>query len=379
MSNDAGDATANAPSVQQRASGLRIGWIMPPFLHELPVNAVDDEAAADQLYALVTELLPSHPPEYQYRFALGLSAQLEPMVAANVIYAGLCPLEVEGRPSLSTIVVSQMEHDSEDEAELLRTTRELLERKYPDDDCRAVELTCGPALTRTGTSRFVINAEWSASGHEQPVVLTQMQAYIPLPGTAEMLVFELSSQASEDWGLHAEVFGEILNTLDWGTNQEVEDYRTMQGGVMAGASATAEPDESAKKGLYWHSSRLLDAMALRGRMGRQEPVGATTCQDCWTKGLRTPCVATHHWHIDLPSADDLPGALSRVTVTSSTNGWESETTDAGSTVRGWEIDMAGERVGHSFTVSIDMSARRIAAEVTSPCTRASAPADSLFG
>lgn len=70
MSDDAGDATAGAPSPQQRASGLRIGWIMPPFLHELPVNAVDDEAAADQLYTLVTELLPDHPPEYQYRFAL---------------------------------------------------------------------------------------------------------------------------------------------------------------------------------------------------------------------------------------------------------------------------------------------------------------------
>lgn len=379
MPNDAGDATAGTPTLRDRASGLRIGWIMPPFLRELPVDAINDEAAADQLYALVTELLPDHPPEYQYRFALGLSAQLEPMAAANVIYAGLCPLEVEGRPSMSTIVVSQLEHDGEDEAELLRTTRELLERKYPDDDCRAVELTCGPALTRSGTSRFVINAEWSATGNEQPVVLTQLQAYIPLPGTAEMLVFELSSQASEDWNLHAEVFGEILNTVDWGTDQEVEDYRAMKGGRSTGASAAAAPDESVKKGLYWHSSRLLDAIALRGRMGEQEPVGATTCQDCWTKGLRTPCLATHRWHIDLPADDDLPGALSRVTAASSTNGWESETTATGITVRGWEIDTPGKRVGHSFTVSIDISARRIAAEVTSPCTRASAPADSLFG
>lgn len=107
---------------------------------------------------------------------------------------------MEGRPSLSTIVVSQLEHDSEDEAELLRRTQEILERKYPSDDCRTVELTCGPARTRVGTSRFLIDAEWSASG-------------------SELLGFELSSQASEEWGLHAELFGEILNTVDWGTDQ----------------------------------------------------------------------------------------------------------------------------------------------------------------
>jgi hypothetical protein len=240
---------------------------------------------------------------------------------------------------------------------------------------------CGPALTRIGTSRLVINAEWSPSGYELPVVLTQKQAYIPLPGTAEMLVFELSSQESEDWGLHAEVFGEILNTVDWGTDQEVEDYRAMQGGGSAGASATVEPDRSVKEGLYWHSSRLLDAIALRGRMGGQEPVGATTCQVCWTKGLRTPCSATHHWHISLLTASDLPGALSRVRAASSANGWESGTDDTGSTIRGWEINAAGERVGHSFTVSIDVSEGKVAAEVTSPCSRSvhAAPADSAFG
>ncbi|MFJ9618872.1 hypothetical protein [Streptomyces noursei] len=380
MSNDAGDSMTTAmPPQQQKPTKLRIGWIMPPFVRELPVDAMDDEAAATQLYELVTDLLPHHPQDYQYRFALGLSAQLEPMVEANVIYAGLCPLEVEGRPSLSTIVVSQVVHDGADESEALRKTRETLERKYPEDDWESVELSCGPALVRIGMSSYVISAEWSASGRELPVTQSQMQAYIPLPGTAEMLIFELSSQAGEDWDLHAELFREILNTVDWGTDQEIADYRAMR--TAPSASATIEPDEAVKKALYWHSSRLLDVIALRGRVGGQDPVATITCAECWAKGLRTPCSAKHVWHIDLVPVGELRGALSRVTAEFSASGWESEPTEAGHTVRAWEVDTSGNRMGHSFTLSLDETAVRLAAEVASPCARSAgaAPTDSAFG
>ncbi|MFF4604541.1 hypothetical protein ACFY12_17660 [Streptomyces sp. NPDC001339] len=360
---------------QQKSSRLHIGWIMPPFVHELPVNAMDDETAADQLYTLATELLPNHPPAYQYRFALGLSAQLEPMAAANVIYAGLCPLEVDGRPSLSTIVISQITHDSEDEAGALRTTRELLERKYPDDDCQTVELTCGPALTREGTSSFVIDAEWSASGHELPVTQSQMQAYIPLPDTSEMLVFELSSQVGEDWGLHAELFTEILNTVDWGTDQEVEDYRAMR----QSAPAVVEPAEEVKQELYWHSSRLMDAVALRGSMGGGE-VTSLTCSSCWAKGMRSACSARHDWYIGNVASDDLLPALPRVIESFASQGWRPDEEGTGERVHVWAGDEAPERsAGYAFTASVDTGAGTFTAEVTAPCARASATSDSLFG
>ncbi|MYT29014.1 MULTISPECIES: hypothetical protein [unclassified Streptomyces] len=380
MPNETSDTmTTTMPPSQQKSTKLRIGWIMPPFVRELPVDAVDDEAAATQLYELVTDLLPNHPQDHQYRFALGLSAQLEPMVEADVIYAGLCPLEVEGRPSLSTMVVSQVVHDGADESEALRKTRETLERKYPDDDWEPVELNCGPALIRVGTSSYIISAEWSASGRELPVTQSQMQAYIPLPGTAEMLIFELSSQEGEDWDLHAELFREILNTVDWGTDQEIADYRAMRSAPSV--SAPADPDEAVKKALYLHSSRLLDAIALRGRVGGQDPVAVITCADCWAEGLRTPCSAKHVWHIDLVPAGELPGALSRVAAEFSANGWESETTEAGDTVHAREVDTSGNRVGHSFTLSLDATAVRLTAEVASPCTRSTGttPTGSVFG
>ncbi|MGW7572585.1 hypothetical protein [Streptomyces sp. NPDC054765] len=376
MLNSAGDG-ATVASAARRPSKLNIGWIMPPFVHEIPVAAADDEAAAEQLYALVTEILPEHPAEFQYRFALGLSAQLEPMAEADVIYAGLCLLDVEGRPSLSTIVVSQVRHDSEDDPELLRTTREALERKFPDDDCQAVELTCGPALIREGGAAFVIDADWSASGHESAVQQSHIQSYIPLPGTSEMLIFELSSPAGADWGLHAELFHEVLNTIDWGTDQEIADYRAMR----QAAPVTLEADEAVKKELYWHSSRLLDSMAIRGRMSGGEKVSPITCQGCRERGLRTPCYATHNWHMNALASVDLSGVLSRVANFSAAIGWESELPESGNSVHSWEVREGGVRTGFSFTLTISEDASRITAEVASPCTRSihTSTSESAFG
>ncbi|MFI7094955.1 hypothetical protein [Streptomyces lydicus] len=376
--NIAGDGTRPSTAAPlQRPSKLNVGWIMPPFVHELPVTATDDETAAEQLHALVTEILPEHPPEFQYRFALGISAQLEPMAAADVIYAGLCLLEVEERPSFSTIVVSQVRHDSKDDAELLRTTQGALERKFPDDEYRTVELTCGGALMRAGASEFVIDADWSASGRELLVQQLQMQAYVPLPGTDEMLIFELSSPAGADWGLHTELFHEVLNTIDWGTDQEIADYRAMR----QSAPTTLEADESATKELYWHSSRLLDALAVRGRMSGGERVSSITCQECWEKGLRTSCSATHEWQINFPPETDTSHILSRVSQFSASLGWESEVSGESHSVRGWEAGQHDFRAGHSFALALSEDSGRITAKVTSPCSRSlhASTADSAFG
>lgn len=374
--NITGDEVANPAAAARRPPKLNIGWIMPPFVHELPVTAADDETAAEQLYALVTEVLPEHPAEFQYRFALGVSAQLEPMTAADVIYAGLCLLEVEERPSLSTIVVSQVRHESEDDAALLRTTQGVLELKFPDDEYRTVELACGQALIRAGTSEFVIDADWSVSGRELTVQQSQIQSYIPLPSTSEMLIFELSSPASLDWELHAELFHEILNTIDWGTDQEVADYRSMR----QSAPVALEADESVKKELYWYSSRLLDALGVRGRMRGGERVSPITCQECWDKGLRTPCSATHDWRMEFPQQVDISAALSRVADLPATLGWESEVFNGDNAIRGWEVG-DDARAGYRFTLVATECTEQVTTEVISPCNRSlrASVTESTFG
>ncbi|MEU7159384.1 hypothetical protein [Streptomyces chrestomyceticus] len=370
------DAPAPAPTQHAGPSKLHIGWIMPPFVRELPVDAPDTETAVEQLLALATSLMPDHPAEAQLRFALGLGMQLEPMTEANVIYAGLCFLEVEGRPSGSTIVVSQLPHDSEDDGQLLRTTEELLRLAHPDDDYRLVELPCGPALTRIGRMEFLLDAHWSPTGAQESLQQSLIQVYIPLPGTSELLVFELGAPESEDWDLHSELFAEILKTIDWGTDQEIADYRTVQ----QSAPASAEPDEAVTQELYRHSSRLLDAIALRGRMSGGTGASSITCSDCWSKGLRSACSAQHSWQIEEVAPAGLAEVVPRVTASLSAKGWQAEPTENGMSVCLRASEATGpQAVGHTLMVTVRAEEGRIAAQVTSPCARRTVGVDSAFG
>ncbi|MFH8572324.1 hypothetical protein [Streptomyces sp. NPDC017993] len=369
------DAMAG-PTGGRRPSRLRIGWIMPEFIRELPVNVADTDEVAESLHAIATDLMPEHSADDQLRFAFGIAAQLEAMAEADVIYAGLCFLEVEGRPTASTVMVSQVEHDSEDEASLLRTTRELLERKHPEDEYQEVELPCGPALTRIGGSGFVLAAESSPTGAEELIPQSEIQVFVPLPDTAEMLIFELASPSPEGWDLHSELFAEILKTIDWGTDQEIEEYRAIQ----QAAPLSTEPDEVVKQEIFWHSSRLMDAAALRGTVGGGHQVNSTTCETCWGKGLRSPCSATHAWHIENVAPADLQAALARVSAAFAANGWEGEQPATSTSLRMVATDGAPPRSsGYVFTTSVDLVTRTFTANVASPCTRSTAPADAVFG
>ncbi|MFH8346243.1 hypothetical protein [Streptomyces sp. NPDC018045] len=366
-----------APTAAQPRSRLHIGWIMPPFLREVPLDAPDADAAAERLHALVTELMPEHSAQDQFRFALGIGAQMEAMIEADVMYAGLCFLEVEGRPTASTIMVSQVEHDSTDEESLLRVTREALERKHPDDEYQIVELPCGPALTRVGSAVFLLDAGWSPTGQPLPVQQSQIQVYIPLPGTREMLIFTLDCPSPEAWELHSELFAEILKTIDWGTDQEIEDYRAMR---QSAPVTAVEPAAAVQQELFWHSSRLLDAAALSARIVGGRQATTVTCAVCWRKGLRSACSAKHGWRLEGAQAADLTAALSRVVTAFASQGWEMAPADNGEGVRAQAGDAVTPRsTGFAFSLSTDAAAGVLSAEVTSPCERTSASADSVFG
>ncbi|MGW7572583.1 hypothetical protein [Streptomyces sp. NPDC054765] len=134
-----------------------------------------------------------------------------------------------------------------------------------------------------------------------------------------------------------------------------------------------------KQALYWHSSRLMDAVALHGSMGGGQ-VTSVTCAQCWAKGLRSACSARHGWHIGSVTTGDLSRALPRAVASFASRGWQTETESTGERIRVWAgDDVPAQSAGYAFTASADTEAGRFTAEVTAPCTRASAPADSLFG
>jgi hypothetical protein len=209
-----------------RMNRVHVGWIMPPFMHELPVDANDSDDAARRLKDIAVAVLPNRGEEDQYTFALQLGNQLEPMKAAGVTYAGLCFLEVNGEPTTSTITVSQVAH-GQDEATLLPTIEKTLSLRYRHDEIQQSTLPCGRCITRIGPAPFQF--EDVRTGETQRVERTLLQVYLPLPDTGEMMIFELSVPSAEGWDLHSDLFAEILKTVDWTTDEEIAQQQEIAG------------------------------------------------------------------------------------------------------------------------------------------------------
>ena len=213
-------------SAPDAISRVHVGWIMPPFLHELPVDAVTADEAAVRLKEIALAFLPDRTEQDRYVFALQLGSQIEPMKEAGVIYAGLCFLEDQGQPTASTITVSQVQH-GQDETTLLATIEHSLSRQNRHDEVQLSVLPCGPCVTRLGFAPFQF--ENPATGAMQRVERNLLQVYIPLPNSGEMLIFELSVNSPGGWDLHSEIFAEVLKTIDWATDDEIAEQRELAG------------------------------------------------------------------------------------------------------------------------------------------------------
>lgn len=209
------------PPAAVEPSELRVGWIMPPFVHELPLDAVSDDEAGQELYELSQDLLPGSSQDDQLALAQLLGAQLIELKSADGIYAGMCFLEVEGIDTLSTVLVTQFAHDLDEEdgaEQLLRT----VETAYPHDEVFPVKLPCGPAVTRV--AQVPVSVRDADDGGTADLPRGLLQTYVPLPGTTELLLFELSVFTPQGWETHSELFAEILRTIDWATDMEVAQY-----------------------------------------------------------------------------------------------------------------------------------------------------------
>ncbi|GGO55967.1 hypothetical protein GCM10012287_48460 [Streptomyces daqingensis] len=362
------DASTAAPRPQGAYrplddSKLRIGWIMPPFFHELPVDAPDADSAAERLHSLATTLLAEHSTDDQYAFALLLGAQLEPMTENNVIYAGLSFLEVDGQPTSSTVLVAQLPRDGGgDDETVLTTLQDTLKSTYTDDEVEQTDLPCGPAVSRIGRAPFVV--ESTSTGEVTQVERQLIQTYVPLPGTAEMLLFELGVFSPEGWELHSEVFAEVLKTIDWATDQEIAEAAMLAQSGGARLEAADALGETAKRGLDRISDEVLRAVTDREGIAREdERLSATVCSACWDKGLRSPCVGHQAWQLSGVGESELEAALPRLVAHFSESGWRVEDlrTDG----------LRAQTEEHAVKASTEPVAGRLLAEVSSVCNRLS--------
>ncbi|WP_306323348.1 MULTISPECIES: hypothetical protein [unclassified Streptomyces] len=304
---------------------LRIGWIMPPFMHELPLDAASDEEAAEDLYELACDVLPDSGQDARLTFAQLLGAQVVELKNDGALYAGLCFLEIEGAITASTILVTQFEHDlaEDDTDEQLRRT---VEEAFPKDDVFPVTLPCGAAVTRVAMAPLPVRDADDGTTVNLPRNI--IQTYVPLPGTAELLLFELSLFTPGGWDVHSELFAEVLRTIDWATDAEIaQETHPPQPAYEA-----VLPDPETQEQLRRQSSRLLDAIVGSGTFedGGTE-LATVTCDDCSTRGLRSLCTARHRWSVQGLEETSARDALSRVATYLSGQGWafsQEETGDA---------------------------------------------------
>ncbi|MEU6353438.1 hypothetical protein ABZ896_29630 [Streptomyces sp. NPDC047072] len=360
-----------------RTPGLHVGWVLPPFFHELPVDTEDVEEAGERLYETVRQVLPGGTEDDRFRMFVTYASIIDDLRNAGAVYAGFCNLDVDGRASTATVAVYRTPLQGITAADVLTEALSALQRAYPDDEVRISTLPCGrgdsQAVVRIGDAPFTLTAEASPTGEPLEVPRGQIQVYIPLPNDADLLVFELSTPSMQDWDLYSELFATILRTLDWATEEEAE---------MAAALSQAQPvpdvtpDPAVVQELYAHSSRILDALGVRGRMDEGNAVSAVACADCWSRGLTSVCTARHQWQIDDVDEPPLAAAVGRLDEAFQAQGWIKL---AG--VPGRSASLAADGgSGHRITVTLIEGRRRLVVEVVAPCTRiVRGPGDSVFG
>lgn len=347
-------------SASPRTGALRAGWIMPPFFHELPLDAPDSESAAQQLHSIATTVLPEHSTDDQYAFAYLLGSQLEPMSKGGAIYAGLCFLEAEGQPTSSTVLVSQVPHDRDDE-DIVPTLVDTLRRSYPRDEVDATELPCGPAVFRIGAAPFAM--EDPATGDVTPVSRNLIQTYVPMPNTEELLVFELSVYSADGWDLHTEVFAEILKTLEWATDAEIAQAAALSHNAPP-AGAVSPVDDLKLQELHDILVALGTAVvgaALYTSDDKQQ--STTTCAECWEKGLRTSCLARQQWRYSNIPPQELNTVLPRGTAHLAKSGWHIESRNP--------EQLSAHKNGNSLILNADPRTGQVLAEVSTLCARVS--------
>jgi hypothetical protein len=361
-----GTAKDTAPSAGTAdATGLHVGWIIPPFFHELPLDTDDADEVGERLYALVKEVLAHGTEDEKLRMFILYAQVIGELRDAGAVYGGVCFLDMDGRPSTASVAVYQMPLEGVTHDEALAQAEAALTAAHPDDDVRVSELPYGGGrgVVRIGAAPVTLPAELSPTGEPVEVPRGLIQVFVPLPNDVDMLAFELSTPSMEDWDLYSEIFAEIVRSLDWATEEEAQLAAALSGAPPAQDIA---PGEGVVRELYARSSRVLEALGVRGRMdGDANRVSATTCPGCWSKGLSSVCSARHQWQIeDAPDAA-LASAVGRLTARFQADGWQTvaQTENRNVTL------VADGGTGHRVNVAVVPGQRRIVAEVIAPCTR----------
>ncbi|MFD8702599.1 hypothetical protein ACFV1W_08275 [Kitasatospora sp. NPDC059648] len=163
------------------------------------------------LAEVAEELFSATGPEPRRDFAV-IAATLTDLVQdAGVRYAGVCALEVDGRASEATLVISLARHPLPITA---FATELATVRRHAE--VWTVLLPAGPAAVLVEGRTVPVPGPLAADGQRRWLVTSAVQAFVPLPDGGSVLCAQLSTARPEDWEMYTEAFAELLKSIQFG-------------------------------------------------------------------------------------------------------------------------------------------------------------------
>ncbi|WP_411138060.1 hypothetical protein [Streptomyces sp. C10] len=371
--------------------GPPLTFRVPPAFFEYPLTD-DPEALAEDLADLAAEVYPQGNDDLWFNFVVTSIPLVAEMVEAGVSYAGFCLLDIEGQRSTATVTATLLDDVPQAKKLTAKDLAEQLAAESPHSEVEVITLAAGEAAVRLTPEVRELPGEITDSRQPEALTTGKISVFFPLPDHGQIGLFDLSTACLDDWNLYSELFFNIVNTIEMAGNQPETppgDYGSADGPATQPSPPPPEPELA--QNLYWHSSRLLDALALHGRMDQGNHLAQITCQDCYAKGLRSVCAARHQWQIDEVDPTALPAALDRLRTHLTASGWSLQTDGPTEATEAAQHSSAAltatapssaprEAIGYGIRADGNSAERRLTAEVTSPCRRTVlAPAGSVFG
>ncbi|MEU1422146.1 hypothetical protein [Kitasatospora sp. NPDC005751] len=172
-------------------------------------------AAAAELTAhlaeVAEELFSGTGPAPRRDFAVIAASLADTITASGTVYAGVCALEVAGRPTEATLVVSLARHPLPISglATELATVRRHAE-------VWTVLLPAGPAAVLVEGRSVPVPGPLADDGRRRWAVTSVVEAFVPLPDGVSVLCVQLTTAQQQDWELYTEAFAELLKSVQFG-------------------------------------------------------------------------------------------------------------------------------------------------------------------
>ncbi|MFD8479852.1 hypothetical protein [Kitasatospora sp. NPDC059673] len=193
-----------APDELSTGSGVEARLVVPPAFHTLTVRGSGNALSA-HLTETAEELFSGASPAERNDFAVVAALLAEQFAAANVAYAGVATLLVNGRRSRVSLVVSTVPC-----AQPIQELAVELSTERPFSEVWTVLLPAGPAAVLVENRAMPALKELRDERPGGVVHSSVVEAFVPMPDGATVLTVQLTTSDTEDWDVYTSVFADLL-------------------------------------------------------------------------------------------------------------------------------------------------------------------------